>query len=140
VNYAHRLEKANRIYGTRILASNETAELASSDVEMRDLDHVVLLGTEKVVYLYEVLSESGQLSDERREWRKDYETAMGFYREGTFDQAGPLFEKVLEFNDADFAAQLMMNRMERLSRREQDREWNGTWVVRDPYERRDVES
>jgi adenylate cyclase len=47
---------------------------------------------------------------------------------------------VLEFNGADFAAQLMINRMERLSRREQDREWNGTWVVRDPYERRDVES
>ncbi|OSQ40466.1 adenylate/guanylate cyclase domain-containing protein [Thalassospira mesophila] len=140
VNYAHRLEKANRIYGTRILASNETADLASSDVEMRDLDHVVLLGTEQVVYLYEVLAESGHLSEERREWRKNYETAMGFYRDGTFDQAFPLFEKVLEFNDADFAAQLMMNRMERLSRREQDREWNGTWVVRDPYERRDVES
>ncbi|WP_339781433.1 adenylate/guanylate cyclase domain-containing protein [uncultured Thalassospira sp.] len=140
VNYAHRLEKANRIYGTRILASNETAALASSDVEMRDLDHVVLLGTEQVVYLYEVLSENGHLSDARREWRKDYETAMGFYRDGTFDQAIPLFEKVLEFNGADFAAQLMINRMERLSRREQDREWNGTWVVRDPYERRDVES
>ncbi|HBU99552.1 adenylate/guanylate cyclase domain-containing protein [Thalassospira lucentensis] len=140
VNYANRLEKANRVYGTRILASHETANMATGDIEMRDLDHVVLLGTEKVVYLYEVLAAGGQLSDERQEWRKKYEAAMAHYRDGRFDEARPLYESVIEFDDSDFAAQLMMNRMERLERREQDREWNGTWVVRDPYERRDVES
>ena len=140
VNYANRLEKANRVYGTQILASHETASMASGEVEMRDLDHVVLLGTEKVVFLYEVLAPGGQLSDERREWRSKYETAMAHYRDGNFDAARPLYEEVMEFDDSDFAAQLMMNRMERLERREQDREWNGTWVVRDPYERRDVES
>ena len=107
---------------------------------MRDLDHVVLLGTEKVVFLYEVLAQGGQLSEERREWRSKYETAMAHYRDGNFDAARPLYEEVIAFDDSDFAAQLMMNRMERLERREQDREWDGTWVVRDPYERRDVES
>ena len=140
VNYANRLEKANRIYGTQILASHETANMAAGEIEMRDLDHVVLLGTEHVVYLYEVLAQSGQLSDERRDWRKNYETAIALYREGEFDKAQPLFEEVQEGIGSDFAAQLMLNRMERLQRREQDREWNGTWVVRDPYERRDVES
>jgi adenylate cyclase len=140
VNYANRLEKANRVYGTQILASHETASMASGEVEMRDLDHVVLLGTEKVVFLYEVLAQGGQLSEERREWRSKYETAMAHYRDGNFDAARPLYEEVIAFDDSDFAAQLMMNRMERLERREQDREWDGTWVVRDPYERRDVES
>ncbi|KEO57614.1 MULTISPECIES: adenylate/guanylate cyclase domain-containing protein [Thalassospira] len=140
VNYANRLEKANRIYGTQILASHETASMAAGEIEMRDLDHVVLLGTEHVVYLYEVLAQSGQLSDERREWRKTYEMAIALYREGQFDKAQPLFEEVQEGIGSDFAAQLMLNRMERLQRREQDREWNGTWIVRDPYERRDVES
>ncbi|RCK35516.1 guanylate cyclase [Thalassospira xiamenensis] len=140
VNYANRLEKANRIYGTQILASHETASMAAGEIEMRDLDHVVLLGTEHVVYLYEVLAQSGQLSDERRDWRKTYETAIAFYREGDFDKAQPLFEEVQEGIGSDFAAQLMLNRMERLQRREQNREWNGTWIVRDPYERRDVES
>jgi adenylate cyclase len=140
VNYANRLEKANRVYGTRILASHVTANMAAGEIEMRDLDHVVLLGTEHVVYLYEVLAPGGQLTDERRDWRTKYETAMTHYRDGAFDQAKPLYEAVLELDDSDFAAQLMMNRMERLQRREQDREWNGTWVVRDPYDRRDVES
>ncbi|MFH1806093.1 MAG: adenylate/guanylate cyclase domain-containing protein [Pseudomonadota bacterium] len=140
VNYANRLEKANRIYGTRILASHETATMVAGDIEMRDLDHVVLLGTEHVVFLYEVLAPGGQLSEDRREWRKHYETAMAHYRQGEFDAAQPLFETVQETDGSDFAAQLMINRMERLSRREQDREWNGTWIVRDPYERRDVES
>ncbi|MBX2832254.1 MAG: HAMP domain-containing protein [Rhodospirillales bacterium] len=140
VNYANRLEKANRVYGTQILASLETAKMAASEIEMRDLDHVVLLGTEHEVYLYEVLAQGGQLSEERRDWRTKYETAMTHYREGAFDLAKPLYEAVLELDDSDFAAQLMMNRMERLQRREQDRAWNGTWVVRDPYDRRDVES
>ncbi|HAY49366.1 MAG TPA: adenylate/guanylate cyclase domain-containing protein, partial [Thalassospira sp.] len=140
VNYANRLEKANRVYGTQILASHETANMAAGEIEMRDLDHVVLLGTEHEVYLYEVLALGGQLSEERRDWRSKYETAMTHYREGAFDQAKPLYEAVRELDDSDFAAQLMMNRMERLQRREQDREWNGTWVVRDPYDRRDVES
>tara|TARA_R110000868_G_scaffold79102_1_gene225232 strand:- start:196622 stop:198358 length:1737 start_codon:yes stop_codon:yes gene_type:complete len=140
VNYANRLEKANRIYGTQILASHETANMATGEIEMRDLDHVVLLGTEHEVYLYEVLAPSGQLSDDRRDWRKTYETAIALYRQGEFDQARPLFEEVQNGIGNDFAAQLMLNRMERLSRREQDREWDGTWIVRDPYERRDVES
>jgi adenylate cyclase len=140
VNYANRLEKANRIYGTRILASHETANVATNAIEMRDLDHVVLLGTEHVVYLYEVLAVGGQLAEDRQAWRRDYEAAIALYRSGNFDEARPLFEKVQQENSADFAAQLMINRMERLQRREQEREWDGTWVVRDPYERRDVES
>ena len=58
----------------------------------------------------------------------------------------PLFKQLIDPpGDApetlapDFVPQLFLNRMERLSRREQSRAWDGIWVIKDPYERRDVD-
>ena len=44
VNLASRLEGANKVYGTRVLASEVTAKVAVSDVEVREVDRIVVLG------------------------------------------------------------------------------------------------
>lgn len=140
VNYANRLEKANRIYRTGILISEETYKSAADTIAVRDMDKVVLVGTEKPAHLYELLGPANTLSAEREAACALFERAQTAYRKGDFNEAQQLFTRCLDHDPNDFAPQLFLNRMTRLQRRHQDRVWDGIWVVRDPYERHSAES
>ena len=135
VNHAGRLEKANRIYRTAILIGAETMAAAGETIAVRDLDRVVLAGTEKPSHLFELLGPEGGLSEEHRGRLDLFEQAQAAYRKGDFAEAGTRFRQVLAGDAGDFASQLFLNRMTRLQRREQTREWDGVWIVRDPYDR-----
>jgi adenylate cyclase len=113
--------------------------MLGDDFVVRDLDKVVLLGTDRPAHFYQLLGKTGHVAEEVHQRISLFEQALTHYRHGEFEDAVPLFQMLIDEDSDDFAPQLFLNRMERLSKREQEREWDGIWVVRDPYERTEAD-
>ena len=62
VNLASRLEAANKLYGTTILVSEVTAQLAEGTIELRELDTVSLAGLAEPERVLEVLGRKGEVA------------------------------------------------------------------------------
>jgi adenylate cyclase len=68
-NLAARLEGANKIYGSRILASEATAMGAADVVETREIDLVAMAGRARPERIYEIMARKGCLTSEQAELR-----------------------------------------------------------------------
>jgi adenylate cyclase len=68
-NLASRLEGANKVYGTRVLVSEETARLARDTVELREIDSIIVVGRSEPQRVFEVLGRSGEVDATTRELR-----------------------------------------------------------------------
>ena len=60
VNLASRLEGANKLFGTTIIASEATVALTGRTFAWRELDAIRVKGRSQAVKIYEPLGESGQ--------------------------------------------------------------------------------
>ena len=81
VNLASRLEGANKLYGTRILALEPTVAAAGAAIETREIDRVALAGQSRSQPIYEIMSHSGGLTREQAELRARYAQGLAAYRE-----------------------------------------------------------
>lgn len=63
VNLAARLEQLNKEYGTRVLVSGRTVELAGDEFEFRKIDQVTVRGRETPVTVYELTTDSVSQND-----------------------------------------------------------------------------
>ncbi len=77
VNLGARLEGANKAYGTRVLISEYTRELAGNEIAAREIDLIRVKGKEKPTRIFEVLG-SGQ----QQVTLDDFSTALAAYRLG----------------------------------------------------------
>ena len=130
VNLASRLESACKQYGAHILISEFTYRKLRGTYRAREIDLVVVKGKTQPVGIYEILDyhtdkSYPQLSDAMGYFRD----ALGKYRERGFDSARALFDKVLAINPLDKAAQLYVERCERLAATPPPEDWAGVWVM-----------
>src|SRR6185437_5949022 len=72
VNFASRLEGANKLYGTRNLVSETTMLAAAGAVEIREVDSVVVEGHTHAEIIFEILANSGQLTPQLSTLRDSY--------------------------------------------------------------------
>ena len=59
VNLAARLERANRVYGTRILLSESTAQAIASQFETREIDTIFVKGKTETTRVFDLMSAAG---------------------------------------------------------------------------------
>jgi len=62
VNLASRLEGANKTYGTRVLISEATNDLAADTVETREIDSVLVVGKTEPQRIFELLGRKGEVA------------------------------------------------------------------------------
>ena len=62
VNFASRVEGANKVYGTRFLVNARTAEMASDWIGFREIDRLVVEGKQEPELVFEVLGRKGEIS------------------------------------------------------------------------------
>lgn len=86
VNLASRLEGANKYFGTTIMASQATVDLAGPAFAWRELDWIRVKGRDQPVRIYEALAE-GEPSVEQRAQATSYAAGLERWRAGDFEAA-----------------------------------------------------
>lgn len=92
-NLASRLEGLNRVYGTKMLVSEHTYQIAKESFLWRCLDLVRVKGRQHAVRIYEPLGFPNTTSVERIAFARAYEEAFSLYQSRAFlDAIEKLFE------------------------------------------------
>jgi adenylate cyclase len=123
VNLASRLEGLNKTYGTHIIVSEFTKQLAGSDFQFRELDLVAVKGKHQPVPVYELMVVGdSELTD-------SFADALRMYREREFSQAIQIFERVAA-QKQDKVSQLYAERCREFIASPPAAEWDGVFVAK----------
>ena len=130
VNLASRLEGANKLYGTRILLSETTAEAVKDRFLIRKIDVLRVKGKSKPMAVYELLAERSEDS-KLTNLVLCYESAFADYQMRHWEQA----EKVLlelkgQFAD-DNASRALLKRIEHLRVAPPPDDWDGVYDAKE---------
>jgi PAS domain S-box-containing protein len=115
VNLASRVENLTKVYGTSLLITEQTYVKLDDPLQyhVRVLDVVKVKGKSEEVTVYEIYDgdnpTSIQLKDKTRD---EFEEGFVLYHFEEFVDAQPFFERVLNINPNDKAAQIYMKRCE----------------------------
>jgi adenylate cyclase len=129
VNLASRLEGANKVYGTRVLASEATAKAADPDVEVREVDRVVVLGQKEPQAVFEVLARKGELTTAQEQLRARFTEGLAAYRTKQWEIARQCFAAALAVVPNDGPSVTLLKRLDRLQAANLAEDWDGAWHV-----------
>jgi adenylate cyclase len=127
VNLASRLEGVNKQFGTKVIISETTYELARDGIEARELDLIAVKGKEKPIRIYELLGEKGGMTEGQRRLKLLYEEGLRSYWAKDFAGARRLFAQVLETNPEDQPAAVLLKRCEGLQENAPASDWDGVF-------------
>ena len=100
VNLTARLEGANKIYGTSILAEEVTRNAVGEGVTWREIDRVRVVGRQQPESIFEPVAFDGALTAEEKERNSVFATALDEYRARRFETAARLFEALAALDPA----------------------------------------
>ncbi|MEO0535717.1 MAG: adenylate/guanylate cyclase domain-containing protein [Cyanobacteria bacterium P01_A01_bin.123] len=112
VQWAERMEEANRNYGTQILITDATQQLVSDFFETRRIDRLTLNHGGEVVWVYELLGAVGELSADRLELRDRFEAALSTFDEQRWCDAEAEFKACLNINPHDGASKYYLQKLQ----------------------------
>lgn len=124
VNLASRLEGLNKIYGTRILLSEQSAGQLDDSLCLRELDQVIVKGRDRVTTLYELVGLNSELSDADRQQLHHFAGGLAHYRHQQWAAAHSCFAEVLALNPADGPSRLYLQRIATLQETAPDKHWD----------------
>jgi adenylate cyclase len=131
VNLASRLEGLNKIYGTKIMVSEDTVNAVKNDFVFRLLDLVSVKGREQSLKIYSLMDGLNCENYERLKQVSELtEEAFVNYLNRDWEQAIRLFEEILELMPDDFVSNLYIARSSKLQKYPPDEAWNGVFKVR----------
>lgn len=129
VNVASRLEAVNKVYGTSILLSGNTASLLGKNQILREIDTVLVPGKDMPLDIYELLDPN----DYNQELVKGYSLALNSYRNKNFEEAINCWKKCIELDKNDKASQVMLDRTIKLKQQQINsklsEDWKPIWIV-----------
>lgn len=123
INVASRLEGANKLYGTTILASEAVAQAQAEGLVFRRVDRVVLKGRQAPLEIYEPLGEG-----EAPAWARRYEAALNDYWARRFSEAAQGFREVLAERH-DGPSVVMLARAEAFALAPPPADWDGAYIM-----------
>jgi len=129
VNLASRLEQANKFYGTQILVSAPTRELAGNALAFREIDSLRVAGKLEPVAVFELLGASAELDDATRHKVEAYESGLACYRSQDWDGAEAALRRCLEAAPDDGPAAIMLERIAGFRQEPPPAGWGGVWVA-----------
>ncbi|MGJ0502622.1 MAG: adenylate/guanylate cyclase domain-containing protein [Methylocystis sp.] len=128
-NLAARLEGANKIYGTRILASEATATGAADVVETREIGLVAMAGQSKPERIYEIMGRKGGLTGEQEALRARFAEGLTAYRARSWDKAHNAFSQALAVAPDDGPSRAFLRRIGACIAAPPDDGWDGSWKL-----------
>ncbi|MET0241478.1 MAG: adenylate/guanylate cyclase domain-containing protein [Sphingobium sp.] len=128
VNFASRLESVNKVYGTRILIDEMTADMAGNAVVTREIDRVQVIGRDEPLRIFELVDMAGATKGFRDDLFGAYAAGLAAYRTGDWPAATTAFETSLGLHPTDGPSRVMLTRVERLVATPPP-EWDGIWKL-----------
>jgi adenylate cyclase len=119
-NLASRLEGANKVYGTSILVSEPTAELAGASLSWRELDIVQVVGKAEHVRIYEPLALNAERTQQQAALLAAYAEGLSRWRMKDFAGAVESFDR---FADLDPPARIFRERAKKLMAEPPPAQW-----------------
>ena len=123
VNLASRLEGANRILGTQLLASREVVEGLEKEFVLREIGYCKLKGMGRPTRIYEVLGVEGKMR--REEWLGVFAEGIGKFRGRDFVGAAVCFQQVLELKPGDGPSGFLLGLSNRYAGEPPPKDWLG---------------
>ncbi|MDR2094552.1 MAG: hypothetical protein LBP76_03430 [Treponema sp.] len=130
VNLASRLEGVNKVYGTRIIVSQNTWDQCSDLFEFRRLDKISVKGRHEGIMIYELYAEQDSIEKPLRKLFSYYETGLEHYFNRDFAEAIRYFNMVLKYRSSDGPSRIMRERCRRFQASPVPEDWNGTFVLK----------
>ena len=127
VNLASRLESANKIYGTRILASEATMAMAAAQIEAREIDTIMVHGRSDPQRIFEVLARKGEVNDALKRLCEAFAAGLAAYRAGDWSGAEAAFRHCLELRPEDGPARAFLKRLAHFKAAPPPSPWDGVW-------------
>src|SRR5882757_1772802 len=127
VNFASRLEGANKEYGGRILVSETTIAGASAAVEAREIDLLVTLGQTRAQAVFEIMAAKGELTAAQIELRARFAEGLAAYRAQHWEEARRAFEAALQAVPDDGPSMTFIKRIDKLVAAPPGKGWDGAW-------------
>jgi len=127
VNLASRLEGVNKVYGTRILLSEETCRQVKDALLVREVDLVQVKGRVQPVTIYELL---GPLPPEEiPPWLDLFTAALQSYRRRQWQEAYQTFGEVLRLRSEDRPSQVFRERCRSCTDAPPPADWQGVFIL-----------
>jgi adenylate cyclase len=130
VNLASRLEGANKLYGTRILLSETTADLVRDRFVLRKIDLLQVKGKRRPMAVYELLGDgasAGRWSD----LVGRYERALSAFQGRRFDEAIEALDALNRDYPDDAPTVTLRGRARQFRDEPPDADWDGVYVAKD---------
>lgn len=127
VNFASRLEGANKVYGTEILVSEETYRLSRESIEAREIDSIMVVGKTEPVRIYEVLGLQGQVAKDRLELCERFQAMLTAYRARDWIAAARGAESCLALEPGDGPSQVFAARVRQFKLNPPPESWDGVF-------------
>jgi adenylate cyclase len=119
------------MYGTEILLSETTAELAQGSFRFREMDLVRVKGREQPVRIYELVDNSeAQLPEVKEQSLSDFAAGLEAYRQQFWEEARALFNQSVELWPEDSASRIMAERCQIYQETPPPEEWDGVFEMK----------
>jgi adenylate cyclase len=129
VNFASRLEGANKAYGTHVLVNARTAELAAETIVFREIDLLLVEGKQDPQKVFEVLGRKGELPQAMVRLAEHYAEGLAAYRGRAWTEAEAAFSAALAVVPDDGPSKVFLERIPRLVAEAPGVDWNGVWAL-----------
>src|SRR3989338_1716031 len=129
VNLASRLEGMNKLYGTAIIATENTQRLVQNYFLLRELDMVRVKGKEKPVAIYELM-DFLPADNQKIELARSFSDALNSYKNRRFEEAKIKFSAILNRFHEDGPAKVYIQRCIDYLASPPPSEWDGVYVAK----------
>lgn len=129
VNLASRLEGANKEYDTAILIAESTAERVAGEFELRELDHIRVVGKRNAVRIYELLAPAGAPLPVDPGFLSEYREALGHFKARRWQEALDGFERALLRKPGDRPCELYVTRANAFLLSPPPPDWEGVFEL-----------
>ncbi|NQU58815.1 MAG: HAMP domain-containing protein [Rhodospirillales bacterium] len=128
VNLGSRLEGASKAYGTRVLVSERTHELAGDKFVSREIDLIRVKGKIEPTRVYELMAEQGATLALPGPAMDDFNAGVAAYRRQQWEPAEVAFKECLEISPGDPPSGVYLQRIAHLKETPPPADWDGVWV------------
>jgi len=129
VNQASRLEGINKVYGTLVIASENTWQAAPGAAFGRLLDRVRVKGKAEPVAIYEALAPAGSETEALRALASAYAGALAAYQGRQWQRTIDLAEAIVRTTPGDGPSKVLIERARAFMAAPPPENWDGVWTL-----------